>query len=419
MIALAAPVTPTRPVIARLRESRAPRITSLKPAAAAPNSVMQITGYGLYQEDWNSQRVLFIRKDVEVVAARLASGGSLTNPDSLQYGDVAVPETLTPGTWLLVVEINGRRSAPIRVTITEKSDPVITGVSPARPHPAQMVLLSTDRSADLGSRVELTDASGAQWSPQTGVSSRIISVLLPDEVAEGEATVRVRRTEHGVDTFSAPFRLFVTSAPLPLNPSAVARMKPVAPGQWTDLVDDNEIGFELERADRIDVEFRQGDVAVINQATGDYRSHVQVPATIAAGQVSVRTRTWIEQTASEWSVPATFRVRGRPVPPSITWIDAGPARDLVWWPGANTPAFVPVTREEVLVLHGLFPVARPVDLRIQLKRTRETYDLSPMDVTGGVQVEIPAQLAPGDWRLVIGTTEGLTPLQEVTTLRAR
>jgi len=69
------------------------------------------------------------------------------------------------------------------------------------------------------------------------------------------------------------------------------------------------------------------------------------------------------------------------------------------------------------VLNGSFPVARAIDLRIQLRGRRETYDLSPTEVIGGVLVEIPAQASPGDWRLVIGTRERLTPPQEVTTLR--
>jgi hypothetical protein len=70
-----------------------------------------------------------------------------------------------------------------------------------------------------------------------------------------------------------------------------------------------------------------------------------------------------------------------------------------------------------LVLRGHFPVARATDLRVQLRGTRETLDLPPADVDGGVRVEIPAQTAPGDWRLLIGTRDGTMSLQEVTTVR--
>jgi hypothetical protein len=35
----------------------------------------------------------------------------------------------------------------------------------------------------------------------------------------------------------------------------------------------------------------------------------------------------------------------------------------------------------------------------------------------GVRVELPAEIAVGDWRLVVEATDGLTPAQDVTTIR--
>ena len=68
-------------------------------------------------------------------------------------------------------------------------------------------------------------------------------------------------------------------APLPLNQSAVEWMKPVAPGQWTDLaVGGYENEFEIGRVDRIDVEFQQSDLSTISRATGPAGVHVRVPA---------------------------------------------------------------------------------------------------------------------------------------------
>ena len=127
--------------------------------------------------------------------------------------------------------------------------------------------------------------------------------MLPDEVADGEATVRVGRSEAGVDRLSPPVTFAITSDPLPLDTLAVPLMTPVAPGQWTDLVKDHVTDFEVRRADRIEIEFRQGDVALIGRALGPDSVHVQVPGRLAPGLVTVRTRTWIEQVASEWSIP--------------------------------------------------------------------------------------------------------------------
>ncbi len=244
-----------------------------------------------------------------------------------------------------------------------------------------------------------------------------MSFILPDEVAEGEATIRVGKTRNGVDSFSAPLKVVVTSGPLPLKGLAAGMMKSVAPGQWTDLVTDSEVEFEIRRSDRIEVEFRQGDVVVISQATGPERVHVQVPAGVAAGSISVRTRTWIEQTASEWSAPTDFYVLERPIAPSIGSVEAGPLRNLVWWAGNAAPAVALTKPGEALVLRGHFPVASASDLRVQLRRQTVTVDLTATDVDGGVRVEVPRQTAAGDWQVMIGPADGLTPLQEVTTVR--
>jgi hypothetical protein len=99
---------------------------------------------------------------------------------------------------------------------------------------------------------------------------------------------------NGEERFSAPLTFLVTSGPLPLKPLAVALMKPVAPGQWTDIVKAHEIEFEVRRIDRIDVEFQQGGTTEISRVIGPDNVHVQVPGRLIPGQALVRTRTWIK-----------------------------------------------------------------------------------------------------------------------------
>src|SRR5262249_20338950 len=134
-----------------------------------------------------------------------------------------------------------------------------------------------------------------EWRVATGVSSLGVSLTLPDDVADGEASIRLGRNVNGEERLGAPLGFFVTSDPLPLKPLAVALMTPVSPGQWTDLVKDNEIEFEVRRVDRIDVEFKQGDVTEESRAIGPDNVHVRVPARLKPGAVSVRTRTWFER----------------------------------------------------------------------------------------------------------------------------
>lgn len=410
------------PALAGKRSATAnPRISSVVPSVAAPNSVLAVSGYALGMEDSDSVRVLFVQGAVERVGRMGGSGRALgADPDTeYQYMDVFVPADLAPGRWDLVITAKDRRSAPLTLEISQVADVQLTGISPSRPHPAQGVLLTTTTPARLGDHVQLRDARGNQWRLATGVSSLGISATLPDDVADGEASIRVGRRVDGEERLSAPLRFFVTSGPLPLKPLAVALMTPVAPGQWTDLVRDHEIEFEVRRVDRIDVEFTQGDVTEVSRATGPDHLHVRVPARLTPGAVSVRTRTWIERTASEWSAPATFTLLERPAPPTITAIEAGPIRSLVWWSGEAAPADVEARPGDALVLRGHFPAATAGELRVLLRGPRTTLELQATDVDGGVRVELPVPASRGDWRLVVGTKDGRTPPQEVTMVRLK
>ena len=137
------------------------------------------------------------------------------------------------------------------------------------------------------------------------------------------------------------------------------------------------------------------------------------------GLASVRNRTWIEQTPSEWSAPVDYRVLARRVVPSIDSIEAGPVRSLVWWSGDAALSSVPARPGDALVRRGHFPVSGAGELRIQLRRAGRTVDLSPTDVDGGVRVDVPPDAAAGDWRLLVGSADGTLPIRPITTVRVR
>ncbi|HXG90368.1 MAG TPA: HEAT repeat domain-containing protein [Vicinamibacterales bacterium] len=302
------------PVVEPVTVAGMPLIASVHPAATAPNTIVSITGFFLGLEDTRLMRVLFVREHVEIVGAIDSTGRVISDaPDGgLQYMSVVVPKALTFGTWHVVIHAHGRTSVPVALEITAVPEVKLIRVLPERPHPAQLVSIATRAGAQVDDEVELTDARGTRWRLLAGVSSDDLLVALPDEIADGQATVRVVGTDHGVERLSAPLKFWVTSGPLPLKAFAVERMTPAAPGQWTDLAVDNEIEFEVGRADRIDVDFRQGNETFITQATEPDGVHVQVPVGLAPGVAWVRTRTWIEQTASEWSPRGRFRVLDRP-----------------------------------------------------------------------------------------------------------
>jgi hypothetical protein len=394
-----------------------PIVNSVNPKSASANTVVTLSGSGLGLEDLFATKVVFVQGDLERIARISGGRGPVTRgPDSgIETMDVFVPVEATVGRWQIVVEAHGGRSAPVSIDVTAETIPVLTGVSPQRPHPAQIVSLSTSAPAQLDDQVEMRDGRGTVRRIPTGVSPSGVSFMLPDDVPDGEATVRVGRTQNGIDRFSAPLKFLVTSAPLPLNPLAMSLMKRVAPGQWTDLVVDADIEFEIRRADRIEVEFSQGDSAIVAQASGPDSRHVQVPSRLSSGAVQVRSRTWIEQTASEWSVPTPFLLSEQPVGPHVEVIQAGPSRTLVWSEG-GTAEFAAAKADDVLWLRGLFPVERAADLHVQLRSSTTVLDLAATDAQDGVEVEVPAQAAPGDWRLMIGTKDGLMPPSVVTTI---
>jgi len=407
--------------------SRPPAVTEIDPAVTTPNAILKVSGYafGTYP-----RRVFFRRGGVEragVVSGGFGPGfGPETDPDTyLQTLGVQVPADLTAGRWEFVIVVNGRESAPVFVDIVENADVELTGISPPRPHPSQWVFLhSRTPTARLGDHVQLIDARGRQWRLGTGVQllgpEIAIGLVLPDEIADGEASIRIGRDEHGVENLSAPIRFVVTSGPLPLTTSIVVCMKPVAPGQWTDLSKDWDTEFEVTHVDRVDVEFRQGDFSAISRATGRDGVHVWVPSRLKPGPVALRTRTWIDRTASEWSAAAMFTVVERKVAPTIYNIMDGRFRNYAWWAGDPlAPLVINARPGDALELHGHFPVANAGDLRVQLRGPRRTVDLRRTDVERAVRVQLPPRLSSGDWRLVVGTKDRSIPAQEITTVRVK
>ena len=414
-------VPPPATAISRRPPSGPPRLSTIAPTIAAPGAVVALSGYALGLEDSSAVQVLFRQGNLERVV-RVGGSGRVLNRDAdneFQYMDVVVPGDLIPGRWEIVINANGRRSDPVTVEIVEAAVPQLTGVSPAPAHAAQGVLLTSKSPAQVGDVVELTDARGRRWRIATGASALGISLTLPDEVADGEARIRLGRRVNGQEQFSAPLEFLVTSGPLPLKSLAVALMKPVAPGQWTDIVKDHQIEFEVRRVDRIDVEFQQGRVTEISRATGPDKVHVHVPGRLISGQALVRTRTWIEETASEWSAPVTFVLSERAGAPSVTAIETGPFRNLVWWSGESAPAVAEVQRGEAMVLRGHFPVARANNLRVRLRAAGRDLMLRLTDVDGGVRAEIPSSTASGDYHLVVEAKNGKTAPQAITTVRIR
>lgn len=296
-------------------QTAGPIIERCTPTRGAAKSVLEVTGYRLGAEDMAKVKVYFTRGHLRL--STWVSGTSST-ANNLQGGpqtlEVLVPEKITPGAWQMSIEVRGQKTAPVPIEITEWTPPQLERLSLTRAHHGEIITIYGS-NFHIDDELELTDAHGRASRFAVGADHYSTAFTVPADLPEGELTVRVGLTVDGVDSFSQPLKLTVTSAPLPLELWGDS-MDPVAPGQWADLVFNST--KTLEQSGRTEVEFRQGEQLVIapTQQPDAARVRVRVPVALAPGAVELRTRTWRDGVASEWSEPQAYRLLERARPAS-------------------------------------------------------------------------------------------------------
>jgi hypothetical protein len=185
-------------------------------------------------------------------------------------------------------------------------------------------------------------------------------------------------------------------------------MAPVAPGQWTKLVMRGDSG--LIAADRVDVEFRQGQEARISSHSWDQDVRVRVPPTLAPGLVNLRARVWRAGRSSPWSQTVAFDLLPSPADAVIHAI--GVVRDgnpFAWWSRIDASAPLDVRPGDRLLVGGEFPFASP---RLALTGHSSPNESIPLQTikarADAIEVEVP-QLAPGEWTLRVQSEEMTNP----------
>lgn len=161
--------------------------------------------------------------------------------------------------------------------------------------------------------------------------------------------------------------------------------------------------IEVSRVDRVEIEFAQGEHRAVVETTGPYRLHVQVPSSLRSGAVTVRNRTWIDQTASAWSAPVRYRLPSRPASTRIRGIRVGPHQ--VWWTGSDGPRFISAEPGAAFELDGDFPAGADA-VYAQLERGRTTQALKTSTTTEGLRIELPPDIDIGVWHLRVGDRHG-------------
>jgi hypothetical protein len=387
-----------------------PLVEGWEPKTGSINSIIELQGYRLYPDPSKKRQVFFIQNGIEL-PARASGGSSVTNDEhnGKQSLDVIVPEEVVPGLAQIVVEVNGQRSIPATVTITEWKLPIIKRVNPTRGAPGTYVDIEGE-GFHVNEEIEITDAEGHPVDFNSGGSSNGLVFTVPRDAKEGLLTIRIGNKKYGKGQYTEPFTFIVTGDPLPLELITVL-MKSVAPGQWLHLQVSNN--GPLKNSELTEVVFKQAGRQVIVAAPKPFRPHVPVPSALSPGEVQLQARTWRGGRPSEWSEPAVFKLAEKPLAPSVGAIRLSEGSWVQLWPGPDRATSFTVNPADVVVLNGLWPVADASKLRVSLVRPGEVITLTATELDekddwlGDVQVQLPESLEAGEWRMIVSSeTDG-------------
>lgn len=379
-----------------------PVVEDLDPKTPSVNSIVVLKGYRLYPEAGTTTKAFFIQNGVEFLA-QTGGGSSVTNNERTQSSVVLVPDGIVPGFAQIVVEVNGQRSVPATVTITEWQLPIIKRVNPTRGAPGTFVEIEGE-GFHIDDEIEVTDPEGNPVSHNGGGSSRGTGFGVLKDTPEGVITIRIGNKKYGRGQYTEPFTFTVTNDPLPFE-LLTWYMKSVAPGQWLDLqVSDHG---PLNHSERTEVAFRQAGREIIVAAPKPSRPHIPVPGALSPGKVHLQVRTWWNGQPSEWSEPAVFTLADKPRAPSIGAIRLSEGNWVQLWPGPDRPTSFTAKPGDTVVLNGLWPVAGASKLKVSLIRAGEVVTLTATELDekadwfSEVQVHLPESLELGEWRMIV------------------
>ena len=387
-----------------------PVVEELNPKTASIDSIIELKGYRLYPGVWNKTKAFFIQNGVEL-PARTAGGLSAINDqhNGAQSLEVFVPDEIVPGLAQVVVEVNGKRSIPATVTITEWQLPIIKRVTPTRGAPGTFVNIECE-GFHIDDEIEVTDAEGNPVRHDGGGSSDGTGFGVHKDTPEGILTIRIGNKKHGKGQYTEPFTFTVTNDPLPFD-LIPSYMKSVAPGQWLDLQVSNR--GPLQHSELTEVAFKQAGREIIVAAPKPFRPRVAVPGALSAGKVQLQVRTWWKGQPSEWSEPAVFTLADKPLAPSIGAIRLSEGSWVQLWPGPDRATSFTVTPGDQVVLNGLWPVADASKLKVSLVRPGEEVTLTATELDekadwfSEVKMHLPESLEPGEWRMIVSSeTDG-------------
>jgi hypothetical protein len=381
-----------------------PMVETWEPKTGSTNSYIVLSGYRLYPGDLDKAKAFFLQNAVEI-PARVMGGWSTINNDhnGPQKLKIIVPEEVVQGQAQIVVDVNGRRSIPATVTITEWQPPVIKRINPTRVAPGSFVEIECD-GFHFNDELEITDGEGNPFRYHGGGSSNGTGFGIPEDASEGVITFRIGNKKYGNGQYTEPFTFTITNEPLPVE-VITSWMKSVAPGQWLGLQVSNREPFK--HSELTEVAFKQAGRTIVVAPPKPFRSHVEVPSALSPGDVELQVRTWRDGRPSEWSAAVVFKIADKPRAPSIGAIRTATGDWVQLWPGPDREKSFTVSPGDEVVLNGLWPVADASKLRVSLIRPGEVITMTATeqnekaDWFSDVLVRLPESLEIGEWRMIV------------------
>lgn len=390
--------------------NEAPVVNDCSPRSGSISSVIELKGFRLEFDQLEPAKILFIQNGIEI-PARTSSSSGITN-DSLngpQTLDVIVPEEVVSGPAQIVAERNGLRSAPVTITITEWSLPIIKQLTPSSGPPGTIVHIDCE-NFHASDEIELTDGDDRPVKNyQGGGSSSCTAFGIPKNFPEGVLRIRLGNRKFGKNQFTAPVEFVVTNEPLPLE-VVTEWIKSVAPGQWIDLQASS--GAPLKHSEQTEVSYKQAGREIIVNAPRPLRPHVEVPAALSPGEVQVQVRTWRHGRPSSWSTAVTLQLSEKPVPPYVGALRLEKGGWVQLYPGPDRATRFTTTPGDLIVMNGIYPVADADKLKVLFVRSGEVVELPVTELYknddwfSNLTVRLPAAMVSGDWQMILRAVDG-------------
>lgn len=391
-------------------KNSAPVVENWSPRTASVGTVIYLTGYRLGPDQGDKAKAFVIQKGIEHPARTAGGWWTTNNQNNLpQTMGVIIPDEVGPGSAQVIVELEGRRSAPVAITVTEWKLPTVKTLSPSRGAPGTFVRIEGEGFL-FENEIELTDDKGTSTTFNSSGSPDGTTFRIPTNAAEGVITVRVGNQQYGKGQYTQPLTFTVTNEPLPVELLASDSIA-VAPGQWLDLQVSN--AEPLNRSELTELAFKQAGRTVIVSAPKPFRSHFPVPAALTPGEVELQLRTWRDGRPSQWSEPAKLELADKPVAPLIDSIRSDQETWQSLHPGPDRKTDFTVEAGDEVVMNGLWPVADVTKLKVTLVSAGEVITMSATEVDGkrdwfaDIKVRLPLSLRVGDWRMIVSSeTDG-------------